>query len=501
MAMRAFAALAFASLCAQPPLLAAAQTAPAAPLKKPAAPIASDWRRIPVKPLRVWHPAQPRRIELPNGLVVFLQEDHELPVVSGMARIRGGSRDEAAAKAGLVSLYGQVWRTGGTRDKTGDELDDFLEARAAKVETGGSLDSTSISFNCLKANFDEVFAVVADLVLAPEFRKDKLALAKNLANTAVARRNDEPLGIAAREGRKLGYGAASPYARTPEYDTLAAVERDDLVNWHKSWAAPNNTVLGIVGDFDSQAMEAAIRKALGAWEKGTRAPKPTLDFTPAKPGVYFIAKDDVTQSSIRMVHLGTLKNVPEFYALEVMNELFGGGFSARLMTRIRSNLGLAYSVGGGVGTNFEYPGLFQVVMGTKSESTAAAIAALYAEIDNLTRAEPTADEVKKAKDGILNSFIFRFDSSDKVLFEKMLYEFYGYPLDFLDGYQAGIEKVTAAEILAAAQKYVHRDQVALLVVGKQADFDKPLSSFGAVTPVDIAIPEAGAAVQKPFRKP
>lgn len=463
--------------------------------------IPNDWQKIPKKPLREFKPAQPTRIELPNGLVVFLQEDHELPVVSGMARIRGGSRDEAAEKVGLVSLYGQTWRTGGTKEKTGDELDDFLEARAAKVETGGGLDSTFISFNCLKANFDEVFPAFSRLLLAPEFRKDKLELAKNLANTAISRRNDEPMGIASREARKIGYGASSPYARTAEYSTIAAVDRDDLVNWHKTYAHPNNMILGLVGDFDAAAMQVAIRKAFEGWAKGPTAPKRNDTFADPKPGVYYVAKDDVTQSGIRMVHLGTQRNSPDFFALEVMNEMFGGGFSARLMTNVRSKKGLAYSVTGGVGMSFDYPGLFQVLMGTKSESTAAAIEALYTEVDNLTKAPPTADEIRKAKDSILNSFIFRFDSREKVLYEKMLYEFYGYPLNFLEGYQAGIEKVTAPDVFEAAKKYVHRDRIALLVVGKSADFDKPLSTFGPVTNVDITIPELGSGKEADAKAP
>lgn len=450
---------------------------------------ATDWRQIAKPPLRPFVPQQPRRVALPNGLVVFLQEDHELPVISGFARVRGGSRDEPGEKAGLVSVFGQVWRTGGTKTKTGDELDDRLEARAAKVETNGGLDSTSISFNCLKANFDDVFAVFAELLRSPEFRAEKIDLAKNQINTAISRRNDDPGGIASREARKLGYGAASPYARTTEYFTVAAVTRADLVAWHSTYFHPNNVVLGIVGDFEAKAMEAAIARAFGAWPKGPDAPKATGNFVDPKPGVYFVAKEDVNQSSIRMVHMGTLRSNPDYHAIEVMNEVFGGGFAARLFSNIRTKKGLAYSVGGGVGMGFEYPGLFQLSMATKSESTAAAIDALYTEIDNLGKNPATNDELQRAKDAILNSFIFRFDSKEKVLSERMLYEFYGYPADFLERYRAGIEKVTAADVARVARQYVRKDRIALLVVGKSADFDRPLDGFGRVTALDVSIPE------------
>ena len=151
---------------------------------------AADWQQIRIPPLPNFQPIEPKRIELPNGMVLFLQEDHELPLVDGFARIRGGSREEPDAKTGLVDVYGEVWRTGGTNTKTGDELDDFLEAHAAKVETGGSLDSTSIGLSCLKADFEEVFQVFLDLLRDPEFRPDKLEIAQKGMFDAISRRKD-----------------------------------------------------------------------------------------------------------------------------------------------------------------------------------------------------------------------------------------------------------------------------------------------------------------------
>ncbi len=447
-----------------------------------------DWKQIAIPPLPAFHPQEPQRIQLSNGMVIFLQEDHELPLVQATARIRGGSRDEPAAKIGLVDIFGQVWRTGGTKTQTGDQLDDYLEARAAKVETGGGLDSTTISFNCLKDNVDDVFKVFVELLREPEFRADKLPLAKDQLNTEISRRNDNPMGIAAREAQRLGYGADSPYARISEYATVAAVTREDLLNWHHTYVYPNNIILGVSGDFDAKAMEKRLRDAFESWPQGPSPAPLQLTFNGPKPGIYFVEKSDVNQSNIRMVELGTRRDNPDYYAIEVLNEIFGGSFASRLMQDIRTEKGLAYAVGGGLGTQFDHPGLFMVSMGTKSGTTAAAIDALDQEIDGLKTHPPTATELKKAKDSILNSFVFRFDSKAKVLSERMAYEFYGYPADFLERYRAGIEKVTQADVERVAEKYIHKDQLAVLVVGKAADFDRPLSSFGSVTALDITIP-------------
>ena len=130
------------------------------------------WQQIPIPKLPEFRPQQPKRIQLPNGMVIFLQEDHELPIIDGTARIRGGETSVPAKAVGLTDVYGEVWRTGGTKTQNGDQLDDYLEQRAAKVETGGGVDSTTASFSCLKEDFDDVFRVFVDVLRNPEFRPD-----------------------------------------------------------------------------------------------------------------------------------------------------------------------------------------------------------------------------------------------------------------------------------------------------------------------------------------
>jgi len=335
----------------------------------------TGWKQIPTPPLPAFKPQIPKRIQLPNGMVIFLQEDHELPLVSGTARIRGGSRDEPAAKVGLIDLYSEAWRTGGTKTQTGDQLDDFLEVRAAKVETGGSSDSTTISWSCLKGDIDDVFKVFVDVMQNPEFRADKIDIAQKEEYDGISRRNDQVGEIAQRETVKLAYGADNPYARVPEYATVAAITRQDLIDWHHQYVHPNNMILGVTGDFDSAAMEARLRAAFESWPKGPAAPRDNIQYTPSAPGYYFVSKDDVNQSSIHMVALGTTRDNPDYYAISVFNEAFGGGFSSRMFNDIRTKRGLAYSVGGGIGTNFGHPGILQIAMGTKSQSTIEAIQA------------------------------------------------------------------------------------------------------------------------------
>jgi zinc protease len=457
----------------------------------------ATWQQIPIPPLPAFHPQQPKRIEFPNGMIVFLQEDHELPLIDGIARIRGGSREEPTAKTGLVDTFGEVWRTGGTKAQTGDQLDDYLESRAAKVETGGNGDSTTVSLSCLKEDFDDVFKVFNELLREPEFRADKLDLAQREAYDAISRRNDQVSQIAARETTKLAYGANSPYTREAEYATIAAITRQDLLDWHHKYVAPNNIILGISGDFDAVSMEAKLRQAFASWPKGTSYKKPEISFQPAKPGYYQVEKEDVNQSNVRLIALGTTRNNPDYYAIEVFNEAFGGSFSSRLFRNIRTAQGLAYAVGGGIGTAFDHPGILRLSAGTKSTTTIEAIQALYEQIDDLNKNPISDQEIQKAKDSILNSFVFRFDSPDKILRERMAYEFYGYPADFLEKYREGIDKVKSADVARVWPKYLHKEQLAVLVIGNSKEFDKPLTSLGPVTNVDISIPPPPPGLMAP----
>jgi zinc protease len=445
-----------------------------------------DYRDIKAPPLRSFTIPQPKRVVLPNGMVLLLMEDRELPIIRGTAVIRGGERDVPASKAGLMGIYGQSWRTGGTQNRTGDQLDEFLESRAAIVETGGDDDSTSISLNVLKNDFDTVLPIFMDLLRNPAFRQDKIDLAKTQANAVISRRNDEAGAILARESTKLGYGPDSPYARQSEYATIAAITRDDLLEFHKRYVHPNNIVLGIVGDFDSAAMERKLRQAFASWKRGPAAPAVQAMGTPAKPGVYFVAKDDVNQSNIAMVHPGIVRNNPDYAALQVLNEVLN---SERLFPRIRTQQGLAYSVFGVVGSDWDHPGLFRAQVGTKSETTAQAIESLRTELSALHSQPFTAEEVNRAKESILNAHVFTMDSRQKILAQSMNLEFYGYPANWYQRYPDLVRQVTIDDVARVAKKYVSPDQIRLLVVGKQADFDKPLSTYGAVTPIDITIPE------------
>ncbi|MGH9777397.1 MAG: insulinase family protein [Candidatus Acidiferrales bacterium] len=455
----------------------------------------TPYKKLKYPPLKDLTLPQVERVELPNGLVLYLVEDRTLPKVEGYALIRTGTRFEPAEKTGLADVLGEAMRTGGTRSRKGEEIDRLLENVGASVETGLSAAAGTASIFTLKEHLPLTLEILADLLRDPAFPDDKIELAMVQQRTAIARRNDDVGGIAAREFVKLIYGADSPYARHPEYETLQNITRDDLVAFHRRYFQPSNVILGLWGDFDKAEVKKLVEQHFGSWPRQEVEVPPAPEAKAgAAPGVYFIQKDDVNQTNLRLGHLGGRFDDPDFYALNVMSEILGGGFTSRLFRRVRSDLGLAYAVGAGWGAQYDYPGAFSVRCDTKSETTVKAAQEILKELRRITEEPVTADELKVAKESILNSFVFNFDTTGEIVRRLMIYEYYGYPRDFLDKFKINIEKVTADDVLRAARANVKPDNLVILAVGRQQDFDQPLTALGEVKSIDITIPEPKAAV-------
>ena len=304
-----------------------------------------------------------------------------------------------------------------------------------------------------------------DLLLHPQFQQQKLDLAKRSTITSILRRNDDAGEIAEREAVEIAYGKTNPYGREAEIATVSAVTLDDLRTWHDRTVVGSNLIVGVIGDFDSKAMEQKLRAAFAPLPRGTKLVTPPIDFKEPTPGIYFANKGDVNQSNIYLVGLGTQESNPDYYALSVMNEVFSGGFGSRVVQQVRTKMGLAYEVGGSFGAAYDHPGLFAVFAGTKSESSVPATKAILDEIRGLRSRPPTEAELDRARNDLLNSFIFRYDSPEKVLNEQVTLAVYGYPADFLERYRAGVEKVTSADVVRVAQKYVRPENLAIVVVG------------------------------------
>ncbi|KAM3100163.1 M16 family metallopeptidase [Phormidesmis sp. 146-12] len=435
------------------------------------------------------------RFQLQNGMIVYLMEDHELPLVSGTALVRTGDRFEPLDKTGLAGLTGAVMRSGGTQKNSPDQLNQRLEQRAASVETGIGSTSGSASFSALSEDLTEVFDLFAEVIQQPAFAPEKFNLAKLQTQGGIARRNDDPNEIAGREFEKLIYGNTSPYARTVEYTTLENVTREDLISFYQRYFYPKNMLLGIVGDFDSQKMRSLIESKFNTWNSAKARSTPSLpDVSQAKQGgIFFVSQPQLTQSYIQMGHLGdTLKN-PDYPALSVMDNVLSG-FGGRLFNEVRSRQGLAYSVYASWSPQFDYPGVFIAGGQTRSDATVPFIRSVLGELEKIRTQPVSESELAFAKDSVLNSFIFNFQDPSQTLSRLLRYEYFGYPMDFIFRYRQQVEKTSIADVQSVAKKYLQPEKIVTLVVGNQKDIQPSLASLGQpVTAIDITIPPPKSA--------
>ncbi len=433
------------------------------------------------------------RFQLNNGIVVYLMEDHELPLIGGRAIFRTGSRFEPENKVGLADLTGTVMRTGGTIEHSPEQINQLLEQKAAAVETGIGGTAGSARFSCLTEDLTKVFGLFAEVIREPAFTEEKLELAKQQWEGSIARRNDDPESIAGREFQKLIYGTESPYARTVEYETLDNISQEDLIDFYAKYFHPENMILGIVGDFKTKQMRSLIKEQLGDWEPSSKAVKsPLPKVTQAEVGdIFFVEQPQVNQSYIQMGHLGGKLDNPDYTALSVMNSVLNG-LGGRLFNNIRSRQGLAYSVSAYWSPNYDYPGVFVAGGQTRSDATVPFIESIKEEIERIRTQPITREELQHAKDSTLNSFIFNFQDPAQTLSRLMRYEYYDYPKDFIFRYRQELEKITVADVQRVAKKYLQPEKMVTLVVGNKEAIQPPLSSLGngiEITSIDITIPE------------
>jgi len=455
---------------------------PSAMAKKP-------WEKIDIPELGEVKMPEYVRVELDNGMILYLAEDHKFPLVELSATIEVGSMFEDDTKLGLASMTGTVMRSGGTVTRAGDDIDELVEARGMAVETYIGTNSGGAYLSVLKEDTDFGMELLADILMNPAFPEDKIDLAKAAEKGGISRRNDDPMSIARREAMKAIFGEGHLLARYPEYETITSITRDDMVAFHNTWFGPNRMYLVVIGDFNSDEMVSKIETVFAGWDKVETALPEDPEIYEMPRTVNIVDKDDLSQTTIMMGHKGVRADSEYYAALLVGNHILGGGFGSRLFNEVRSRQGLAYSVGSSAGTGYRYPGLFMAYTMTGTDTSEKACTSVLDVIQSIIDEEVSEDELTQAKDSILNSEVFNFVSKRQILDRMVMYERFGYPADFLQKYQTAVKNMTTAQVHEAAKAVWHPEDMTILAVGNYKEFEGDFTKFGAITMVDITIPE------------
>ena len=433
-------------------------------------------------------PPEPSRVVLDNGLVVYLLEDHELPLVNLSAMMRTGGWLEAQDKIGLAALTGSVMRSGGGGGRTAEQVDEELEQFAIELSMSIGRHSGAASLDVLSKDLERGLKIFAGLLRQPAFEAPRVELAKLQAIEGIRRRQDHPGSIVGREFLKQLYGPEHPSARESTIESIKGITRDDLLAFHHTTVHPNGIILGVTGDFKRDEMLALLRATFGDWEKGE---VPELNIADAReaggPSIVRFVNKDTSQTHLRIGHLTIREDDPDYVPLAIANDILGGSsFRSRLFNDVRTKRGLAYSVGSRLSVGMHDQGVWLMRAETKLPSTQEVISRFVANMERMRTELVTDEELAEAKQAYVNSFVFSFASPAAVVGRFVELEYDGLPKDFLQQLRARVIALTKEDILRAAQKHFRPNRLTIVAVGPGEALPKLLSGFGEVKEIKLA---------------
>jgi predicted Zn-dependent peptidase len=445
-----------------------------------------DPREMTFPALRI-SPPLPERVVRGNGTVMHLIPDREVPLVDVQVMIRTGSALDPKDKVGLAGLTGRVLRTGGSRLHSGSSLSEKLDGMGAVLETSIGWESGRASLSVLSGDVEKGIELLAEILRYPRFEESEVERAKNLKIESIRRRYDDPDTVALLEFRAAVYGD-DPRGRRSTVEGIASITRDDLASFHSRYFHPDRLIVGVSGDFEAEEFISLWDRHFGDWPPVDRAVEPFPVPRLSPPPVVRLARKGFPQSTILLGHLAPSVDSPDFFAFTLLNYILGGGgFNSRLMEEIRSNRGLAYSVGSWYRGDVGY-GVFMAHCKTGPESTVEAARLTREIIEEVREDGVTAEELRWAKEAIINKLVFAVDSTAEVVSRKMSYEYDGLPPDFLETYPERIEAVGREELLRLARQVLRPRQAPMVVVGDGRDLADALAEFGTVVEVPLEDP-------------
>ncbi len=428
---------------------------------------------------------QAQRMVLENGIVVYIMEDHELPLISVNALIKTGSMYDTEGKEGVAELTAYVMRTGGTAKLSSKEIDDRFDYIAASPSISMSMESASIDFSFLAGDLDQSLDLLAQIIIQPAFEQNKFMLARELKIEELRRLKDESQKLAFREFNRLVY-RNNPRGRFASIKSLSNIDRDDLINFHKQFFSPDKIMFSVTGDIDKEQAINKIKQYFGRWKPNVQVTK-----TPNLPqktngGIYYINKD-IPQSTIICGELSVSKNNPDFYAFTLLDFIIGsGGFPSLIFDAVRNNEGLAYSAGSFYRARPDY-GIFGAYALTKTQSSLKTLNLINTVLNKAKSGIITNKEIHWAKKSIKNGFIFSFLEPKQIALQQMKQDFDQLPEDYLLSYRDKIENVKTQDINRVAAKYLDEKNRIFLILGDTKYFGEPLNIFGKpvlINPVD-----------------
>ena len=421
---------------------------------------------------------------LSDGTIVYVAESHEFPLINVSVTFKGGDSLDPAATPGLASMMARMVREGGAGDMNPATFDEKLDFLATEMSVSSGNTFTTARMNSLSGNLDESLKLFVTMLRKPAFDKQRLEVVKARLLESLKQRNDNASSILAREWKAMLYGRKHFEASQPTALSVEEISREQLQKIHAQIIHPGNMIVAVSGDFAVEEMLEKLAKAFDGWERGTVAPDPKMPESVLVPGLYHVQKE-IPQGKVVLGKRGIVRDDPDAIPLLLLNEILGaGGFTSRLMQKVRSNEGLAYSVRSILSQRVNYPGAFQATFESKNQTVALATKIVLGEIALIRQQPVTDEEIEVAKQGLIETFPRQFESKPTTLQVFVNDEWTNRPKDYWRTFREKVKTVTKDDLLRVAQKYLDPSQMAILVVG----------DWEAIAPGDLE----GRATMKEF---
>lgn len=427
---------------------------------------------------RPYHFPHITRKTLPNGLRLLIAENHNAPLVSLRALVRSGADHDTEQTAGLASLTADLLDEGaGERDAI--QLAEDVGILGGALGTGADWDASYISLDVLSRNFEPSSAIFGDVTVRPTLPADGLERVRAERLTEILQQRDEPAAIAGKRFANLLYGTGS-YGNSVigNADSVSRLTLDDVHRFYKQHYLPNNSAIVVSGDVDSSDALERIERVLGAWEPGPEVPRPSIDHRPIDASrIYVIDRPQAVQSEIRVGHIGVARSSEDYFALSVMNAIFGGVFNSRINLNLRERHGYTY----GARSQFAFrrqPGPFVIAAPVRNEVTRESVSEMLAELRRIRTGDIEDGELDDTKNYLMGVFPATVQTASDIAGRLVDMELYGLPEDYFDRYRETIAAVSKDDIARVAQKYLDPDRVLIVIVGNANQIREPLGMLG-----------------------
>lgn len=427
-----------------------------------------------------------------NGLTIYYVPHHELPVVSMRLLALKGSLYNPADKAGLTEFMSDLM-TQGTKSRSATEIAESIDFIGGSLNSGAGWNGTYVQCSVLKKDLETGLDLLSDVVLHPSFPEEEIDRLRTRTVSSIMSDKDSPGTIASKQFAKFLYGG-HPYA-SPLSGTMESVQsftRDDIISQYHRIFNPGNVVLAIAGDINPKKVNKLVSKYFGTWQKSGDSPKePAAPERGAGGEILLVDKPDAVQSEVRLGYILEPSNFngnsSEMFAFKVMNYIFGGGgFSSRLMLRIRNDLGLTYGIYSNLASR-QQNGAYTISSFTKTESTGEMVKEVFGVMNKTLEEGFTEDELNDAKSFLAGQYPSNFETPSSIAsqFQSVLLFDLGKPDKYISSYRQKIAEVTLEDVNRMAKKYLHPDWLRIVVVGKAEEVRDQLAPFGKLKVISI----------------